>query len=126
MSMPASACFLTTSAIALLTRLAYSSASNGAPCSFARINASRSGGRGKLPTCVVSIRCVLVFVDRPRREASIFERNRVLADGEKPHRSGRYLGEPCLQGGHRRLHRHRLFGSILRTVLAHNKGRHLV
>jgi hypothetical protein len=35
---------------------------NASPCSFAKIIVSKSAGRGKLPTWVVSIRCVLFFI----------------------------------------------------------------
>src|SRR6516162_3721197 len=62
MSIPAAACFRTTSSTALLTRPARPAALNGWPCSFAWIISNRSGGRGRLPTWVVNIRSVLCFI----------------------------------------------------------------
>jgi hypothetical protein len=59
MSMPASACFLTTSATAARTRAANAARSIGTPSSLAYIMRMRSSGRGKLPVWVVKKRSAL-------------------------------------------------------------------
>src|SRR5438105_12646948 len=53
MSTPASACRRTTSATASATRRSSAAGSTGTPSSFANIIRIRSGGRGRLPVCVV-------------------------------------------------------------------------
>src|SRR5690242_18577156 len=62
MSIPHSACLLTTSATLRRKVAAYLSASYGWPLTFAFITSSSSGGRARLPQCVVSMRCVLCFM----------------------------------------------------------------
>src|SRR5689334_16423402 len=58
-SMPAFACFCTTSATADRTRAASAGGSTGIPSSFAYMILMRSSGRGRLPVCVVRNRSVL-------------------------------------------------------------------
>src|SRR5215510_12619279 len=58
MSIPVSACLRTHSATALRIRPSYNCASGTFPVTFAFIKSRRSLGRGRLPTCVVKIRCV--------------------------------------------------------------------
>jgi len=64
-SRPMSACRLTHWSIAFLTSAPSSFSSKGWAATFALISLSRSGGRGRLPTCEVRIRSVLVFMALP-------------------------------------------------------------
>src|SRR6185503_16721667 len=57
--MPASACCFTISATAARTRAASPALSTGTPSSLAYIMRIRSGGRGRLPVCVVRKRSLL-------------------------------------------------------------------
>ncbi len=58
-SMPAAACFPTTSATAERTRAPSAAGSTGTPSSLAYIVRIRSSGRGRLPVWVVRNRSVL-------------------------------------------------------------------
>jgi hypothetical protein len=70
-SRPTAACSLTLSATALRTRSANAASSTGLPSIRASIISNRSSGRGRLPTCVVSIRSVLSFMRRPAVEMRV-------------------------------------------------------
>ena len=67
--MPASTCFLTTSATASRTRLPSAAGSTGTPSSFAYMVRMRSSGRGREPVCVVRKRSVLrcMFLSSPAK-----------------------------------------------------------
>src|ERR1700730_4217345 len=60
--MPAATCFSMISRTVRLRQASNAACSNGRPVSRASKNSSRSGGRGRLPTWVVRIRSVLVFI----------------------------------------------------------------
>src|SRR5947209_3386701 len=62
--MPAATCFSTISRTASERHASKAACSNGRPVSRASRNSSRSGGRGRLPTWVVRIRSVLVFIQQ--------------------------------------------------------------
>src|SRR5262249_8342107 len=59
---PASVWRRTVSATAVFMRAAKDVSSTLSPSAFFRINAPRSSGRGRLPTCVVRMRSVLRFI----------------------------------------------------------------
>src|SRR5450631_2731203 len=63
MSMPASTCLRTTSSTAAAMCCSSAFGSTGTPSSLANIVRIRSGGRGKLPVCVVRNRSLLRFID---------------------------------------------------------------
>src|SRR5512142_2795482 len=65
MSMPASCCFRTTSSTPRAIASSNFAASYGSPRSWAKRKSTTSWLRGRLPTCVVRIRSVLVFIESP-------------------------------------------------------------
>src|SRR5262245_52798104 len=81
MSTPASACFFTISATALMTRAASTFLSTATPCSFAHIALYRSSGRASELVWVVRKRsAAMLFHLRPGFRARLGLRDEVLVD----------------------------------------------